>query len=49
MITEDADRTMNTFLGITSTFGVAQVEDAVIADSQFYLYRGLSHCGRRWL
>ena len=40
MITEDADRTMNTFLGITSTFGVAQVEDAVIADSQFIYIEG---------
>ncbi|MCY3680551.1 MAG: adenosine kinase [Gemmatimonadetes bacterium] len=40
MITEDADRTMNTFLGITSTFGVAQVEDAVIADSQYIYIEG---------
>lgn len=40
MITEDADRTMNTFLGITSTFGVAQVEDAVVADSQFIYIEG---------
>ena len=40
MITADADRTMNTFLGITSTFGVAQIEDAVIADSEFIYIEG---------
>ena len=37
MITPDADRTMNTFLGITSTFGPEQVDEAVIGDST-YLY-----------
>lgn len=37
LITADADRTMNTFLGITSTFGPEQVEAAVIAASK-YLY-----------
>ncbi|HET6277405.1 MAG TPA: adenosine kinase, partial [Candidatus Polarisedimenticolia bacterium] len=31
------ERTMNTFLGITATFGAAQVEERVIADSA-YLY-----------
>ena len=36
-ITPDADRTMNTFLGITSTFGPAQLEEEVIARSN-YLY-----------
>ena len=37
LITPDADRTMNTFLGITSTFGPEQVEEAVVAASK-YLY-----------
>jgi len=36
-ITPDADRTMNTFLGITSTFGPAQVEADVIPQAH-YLY-----------
>ncbi len=40
MITEDADRTMNTFLGVTSTFGPDQIEEAVIADSQFIYIEG---------
>ena len=37
MITPDADRTMNTFLGITSTFGPEQVDEGVIVESD-YLY-----------
>lgn len=37
LITPDADRTMNTFLGITATFGPGQVEERIIADST-YLY-----------
>ena len=36
-ITPDADRTMNTFLGITATFGPDQIEEAVIRQSD-YLY-----------
>ena len=36
-ITPDADRTLNTFLGINSTLGPAQLQEEVIADSQ-YLY-----------
>ncbi len=40
MITADADRTMNTFLGITSTFGPDQVEESVIAASQFIYIEG---------
>ncbi len=36
-ITPDADRTMNTFLGITSTFGPGQVEEEVVRQSA-YLY-----------
>jgi sugar/nucleoside kinase (ribokinase family) len=36
-ITPDADRTMNTFLGITSTFGPDQLEEELIARSN-YLY-----------
>ncbi|RAI83568.1 adenosine kinase [Algoriphagus yeomjeoni] len=37
MVTEDAERTMNTFLGITETYSTADVDEAAIKDSQ-YLY-----------
>lgn len=37
MITDDADRTMNTYLGITGTFGPEQIEPDVIQESD-YLY-----------
>ncbi|MDA0748923.1 MAG: adenosine kinase, partial [bacterium] len=37
LITPDADRTMNTFLGITATFGPEQIEPEVIQQSD-YLY-----------
>ena len=37
MITDDADRTMNTYLGITGTFGPEQLEPDVIRESD-YLY-----------
>jgi sugar/nucleoside kinase (ribokinase family) len=40
MITEDADRTMNTFLGITSTFGPEQIEESVIAQSKYIYIEG---------
>jgi sugar/nucleoside kinase (ribokinase family) len=40
MITADADRTMNTFLGITSTFGPEQVEADVVADSRVIYIEG---------
>lgn len=40
MITADADRTMNTFLGITSTFGSEQIEESVIAESQYIYIEG---------
>ena len=36
-ITPDADRTMNTFLGITSTFGPDEIEEDVVRQSD-YLY-----------
>lgn len=37
MVTEDAERTMNTFLGITQTYSTADVNEAAIKDSK-YLY-----------
>jgi sugar/nucleoside kinase (ribokinase family) len=40
MITEDADRTMNTFLGITSTFGPEEIEQDVIAQSKYIYIEG---------
>ena len=36
-ISPDADRTLNTFLGISSAIGPTQLQEEVIADSQ-YLY-----------
>ena len=40
MITPDADRTMNTFLGITSTFGPEQIEAHVIQNSRYIYIEG---------
>lgn len=37
MVTEDAERTMNTYLGITETYSIADVNEAAIKDSK-YLY-----------
>src|SRR5690606_17078401 len=37
MVTEDAERTMNTYLGITETYSVADVNESAIKDSK-YLY-----------
>lgn len=37
MVTEDAERTMNTFLGVTQTYSIADVSEAAIKDSK-YLY-----------
>lgn len=37
MVTEDAERTMNTFLGVTQTYSIADVNEAAIKDSK-YLY-----------
>ena len=40
MITEDADRTMNTFLGITGTLGPDQVVKDAVADSEYFYIEG---------
>lgn len=40
MVTEDADRTMNTFLGITETLGKYQVVEKAIADSEYFYIEG---------
>jgi fructokinase len=48
LITPDAERTMNTFLGITATFGAGQIEEKVIADSRYLYIEGYllsSDCG----
>src|SRR5690606_13999259 len=37
MVTDDAERTMNTFLGITETYSIADVNEEAIKDSK-YLY-----------
>ena len=39
-ITPDADRTLNTFLGISSAIGPAQLQEEVIADSQYVYIEG---------
>lgn len=40
MVTDDADRTMNTFLGITETLGMEQVVEEAIADSKYFYIEG---------
>ena len=40
MITPDADRTLNTFLGISGKLDASQIEEEVIADSQFVYLEG---------
>jgi sugar/nucleoside kinase (ribokinase family) len=40
MITPDAERTMNTFLGISETLSVAELDVAAIAQSQFAYIEG---------
>ncbi|MDQ8187271.1 adenosine kinase [Pelagicoccus sp. SDUM812002] len=37
MTTPDAERTMNTFLGVTATYSTEQIDEAALADSE-YLY-----------
>jgi len=37
MTTDDAERTMNTFLGITATYSASEIAEAALADSE-YLY-----------
>ena len=39
-ITPDADRTLNTFLGISSAIGPDQLQEDIIADSQFVYLEG---------
>lgn len=40
MITEDAERTMNTFLGITTDLSVNEVDEAAIKDSDYVYLEG---------
>jgi len=40
MVTEDSERTMNTFLGITQNFSVADVHDSAIKDSKYLFIEG---------
>jgi sugar/nucleoside kinase (ribokinase family) len=40
MITKDAERTMNTFLGITSSIGLKEVEEEAIKNSKFLYMEG---------
>lgn len=40
MVTADAERTMNTFLGITSDFSVAEIDEAAIKESKYIYSEG---------
>jgi len=40
MVTEDSERTMNTFLGITQNFSVKDINDAAIKDSKYLFVEG---------
>jgi len=40
MITEDAERTMNTFLGITTNFSMAELDEHALANSQYLFIEG---------
>ncbi|WP_194975269.1 adenosine kinase [Aquiflexum lacus] len=40
MVTEDSERTMNTFLGITQNFSVKDVNEAAIKDSKYLFIEG---------
>ena len=40
MVTPDADRTMNTFLGITTNFSYAEVIESALKDSQYIYIEG---------
>lgn len=40
MVTEDAERTMNTYLGITETYSIEDVNEAAIKDSKYVYIEG---------
>lgn len=40
MITEDADRTLNTYLGITSTLSTQEIDERAIKDSEYVYIEG---------
>lgn len=40
MVTEDSERTMNTFLGITQNFSVKDIHESAIKDSRFLFIEG---------
>ncbi|MCU0400514.1 MAG: adenosine kinase [Algoriphagus sp.] len=40
MVTEDSERTMNTFLGITQNFSVKDIHDSAIKDSKYLFMEG---------
>jgi sugar/nucleoside kinase (ribokinase family) len=44
MVTSDADRTMNTFLGITSTLSEKDVDEAALLDSEILYIEGYLVC-----
>ena len=40
MITPDAERTMNTFLGVSETLSESDIDEAIIADSEYVYFEG---------
>ena len=40
MVTEDSERTMNTFLGITQNFSLKDIQDSAIKDSKYLFMEG---------
>lgn len=40
MVTEDSERTMNTFLGITQNFSIKDLHDSAISDSKYLFIEG---------
>ncbi|UCS94049.1 adenosine kinase [Echinicola marina] len=40
MVTDDAERTMNTFLGITQDFSIADINESIINDGEFLYIEG---------
>lgn len=40
LVTEDAERTMNTFLGVSSALGTAEIDERALANSRIYYVEG---------
>ena len=40
LVTKDAERTMNTFLGISSALGIDEIDTSALADSRIFYVEG---------